>query len=97
MSKSVYVNLCNKHYNELMKSIGLVLLNQSSLQELKDLSLSKATTKSSKLFKKEFINLVVRWWKGNEKYLVLNQVNTKGLSVRLYKKTLDLQQINLQL
>ena len=80
-----------------MKSIGLVLLNQSSLQELKDLSLSKATTKSSKLFKKEFINLVVRWWKGNEKYLVLNQVNTKGLSVRLYKKTLDLQQINLQL
>jgi integrase len=90
MSKSVYINLSNKHYNELIKSIGFVLLNKSSLQGLKELSLSKAINKSSKLSKKEFINLVALWWKGDEKYLVLNQISTKGLSVRLYKKNFKL-------
>ncbi len=90
MSKSIYVNLCNKHYNELVKSIGFVLLNQSSLPHLKELSLSTAISNNSKLTKKEFVNLVVRWWKGDDKYLVLNQINTKGLSVRLYKKNFKL-------
>jgi len=78
MSKSVYVNLCNKHYNELIKSIGFVLLNQSSLQNLKDFYLSKTITNNSTLTKTEFIHLVVNWWKGGDKYLVLNQINTKG-------------------
>jgi integrase len=90
MSKSVYVNLCNKHYDELIKSIGFVLLNQSSVQNLKDFYLSKSIINNSTLTKTEFINLVMNWWKGDDKYLVLNQINTKGLSVRLYKNNFKL-------
>lgn len=90
MSKSIYVNLCNKHYNVLIKNIGSILLNEISNQNIKTISLSKSIADGSSLTQIEFIDLVSNWWKGETKYLALNQLDIKGLSVRLYKKNFKL-------
>lgn len=90
MSKSIHVNLCNKHYNDLINIIRDVLVNRSSAVSLQELSLSKVISNNSKLSKKEFINIIIMWWNGDDKYLVLNQINTKGLFVRLYKMNFKL-------
>ena len=90
MSKSIYVNLCNKHYNVLIKTVGSILLNEISNQNINTISLSKSIVDGSSLTRIEFINLVSNWWKGETKYLALNQLDIKGLSVRLYKKNFKL-------